>query len=131
MKNSGIVAALGMLLTLGGTAASCKKIQSEPASKAQIITEHLKIGGDDDEDPVIRGKVKKSNFSAVENASVETVTYGSNAIVDTAYTDSQGEFVQKTAAGIYYFRVTVPGGSPENTDTIHLSTDRDIQIIVN
>lgn len=133
MKNSGIVAALAMVLGIGGMTVSCEKEALKPVKEhtAKMTTEHAKLGGDDDEDPVIRGKVKKNNFVAVDSAFVETMTYGTNVRVDSVYTDSIGQFQQKVAAGIYYFKVTVPGfSSPVITDTVHVYRDVQVEIIV-
>ena len=92
---------------------------------------NVKDGGEDDEDPIIQGKVKKHNFDPVDDAFVETMTAGTNVRVGSVYTNDLGEFVQQVVAGIYYFKVTVPGEStPYVTDTIHVTKDREVTIFV-
>lgn len=130
MRKNGTIAALMILFALGAITVSCNKEQTAKCRKA-TITAVEKDGGDDDEDPVIRGRVKKTNNSVIVNATVETVMYGTNASQGTVYTDSLGEFQQKVKAGIYYFKVLVPGETiPYVTDTVHVNKDVEITITV-
>lgn len=126
-----MIAALA-IVGMSAITVSCNKETCAKYRKANVQTVPVKDGGgDDDEDPVIRGKVKKSNNSVVVNASVETMTYGTNASVGTVYTDSLGEFQQKVDAGIYYFKVIAPGETiPYVTDTVHVNKDVQVTITV-
>jgi hypothetical protein len=119
-----------MLIGMGAITISCKKEQPAQRLKAQMTTAQAKDGGDDDEDPVIRGKVKKNNL-ALFGAEVETVTYGTNVRIGSVYTDSLGEFAQHVSKGTYYFKVTVPGFStPYVTDTVSVTKDTEVNISV-
>ena len=130
MKKRGTIAALAILMG-GAITVSCKKEQCAKYRKAKITTIQAKDGGDDDEDPVIRGKVKKHSLSPVDSAYVETITYGSNVSIGAEYTDNLGRFDQKADSGIYYFRVTVPGiSTPYVTDTVHVNKDIEVTIFV-
>lgn len=122
----GIISALAMVIALGATTVSCEKEQLKPGKEQH----HTRHGGDDDEDPVIRGKVKKSNFTPVNNAHVETMVYGTNAQYASTYTNELGEYQQKVSVGIYYLKVTNPNsGNPVYTDTMHVSSDREVNVI--
>ncbi len=126
MKNSGIFAALALVWGIGAMTVSCEKEQLKPTKQSCSQT---RDGGDDDEDPVIRGKVKKSNFTPVNNAHVETMVYGTNARFGETYTDELGDYEQKVDPGIYYLKVTNPNsGIPVYTDTMHVSSDREMNV---
>ena len=127
---SGIITATAIIVVLGTTIVSCKKEQIAKCRKAQLTAVEAKNGGDDDEDPVIRGKVQKKNtFVVISNAYVETMAYGTNIRAGSVYTDSLGNFKQKVPAGAYYFKVTIAGSStPSVTDTIHVNKDIDVTI---
>lgn len=126
----GIMSATAVIVVLGAITTSCKKDQYANNRKAELTVVHAKDGGDDDEDPVIRGKVKKkANSQVIANAQVETMTYGTNVRVGSVYTDSLGDFAQQVTSGIYYFKVTPPGFStPYVTDTVHVT--KDIQVTI-
>ncbi|ASS49915.1 MAG: hypothetical protein A3D31_10070 [Candidatus Fluviicola riflensis] len=122
----GIISTLAILIALGATTMSCEKEQLNPSD------EHCQTrdGGDDDEDPVIRGKVKKSNFVPVDSAHVETMVYGTNVQFASTYTNELGEYEQKVDSGIYYLKVTNPNsGIPVYTDTMHVNSDREMDVI--
>ncbi len=128
-----MIASLLILVGMGAITVSCKKEENTKFRKAKITSCDLnnKDGGEDDDDPIIRGRVKKRNNLVVYNAHVETMTYLSNVKVGDQYTDSLGEFQQTVTIGKYYFKVTVPGVStPYVTDTIHVNADRNVNIIV-
>ena len=128
---SGITSAMAIFVALGAITMSCEKEQLKPAKerKVKTTTEQTKDGGDDDDDPVIRGKVKKSNGLAVNNASVETLTYGTNVSIGTTYTNTTGDYSQKVSAGIYYLKVTNPSsGIPVYTDTVHVNHDVTVNV---
>jgi hypothetical protein len=128
MKNSGMIAAMAIFIGLGTITMSCEKEQLKPEQKVKTSNEQAKDGGDDDDDPVIRGKVKKSNGLAVDNASVETFDYETDDKLGTVYTDELGDYSQKVPAGIYYLKVTNPNSNISvYTDTIHVHSD----VIVN
>jgi hypothetical protein len=117
-------------LGMGVITVSCKK-ENVSKRKAEIITEHdpEKTGGD--HDPIIRVRVKKKNTLApIDNAYVETYTYSTNLQINDGYTNSSGEYDRQVPEGIYYFQVTVSGGDPVVTDTIHVHTDVQPTILI-
>ncbi len=131
MKRNKTIAALTLLIALGAITVSCKKEQCVKHQKAQLTTVQVKDGGDDDEDPVIRGKVKKNSLE-VDSAYVETMTYLTNLRVGAVYTDENGDFEQRVEKGVYYFKVTLPGYStPYITDTVHVNNDIQVNITIN
>lgn len=118
-----MIASLLILVGMGAITVSCKK-ENVTKRKAAIITENdpEKTGGD--HDPIIRVRVKKKNTLApIDNAYVQTYTYGTNVQINDGYTDSLGEYDRQVPTGIYYFQVTVSGGDPVVTDTIHVNAD--------
>jgi len=123
------ISVLGLCIALGAVTMSCEKEELKPA-EGKPTTEHTKSG--DDDDPVIRGRVKKkSNGMGISGAHVETLTYGTNTKVGDEYTDSSGDFVEVVPVGIYYFKVTVPGnGTPTYSDTVHVNHDVNVTIEV-
>lgn len=132
-SNMFLVASLLILVGMGAITVSCKKEQVAKYRKAEMcVSETNAKDGGDDEDPIIRGKVKKHSFEPVDSAFVETITYGTNIRVGADYTDELGDFVQLVEKGIYYFKVTIPGEStPYVTDTIHVNEDVEVTIFVN
>ncbi len=132
-SNSFLIASLVILVAMGAITVSCKKEQSNGFRKAEIIVEespNVKTG-EDDEDPVIQGKVKKKNgFAPIDSAYVETVSNATRSTVVASYTNSLGDFVHQVPAGTYYFRVTVPGGSPFETDTVRVYANTIVTILV-
>lgn len=128
--NKWMIASLLILVGMGAITVSCKKEQAN-ARKAGLIIENDREKTGDDEDPVIRIRTKKKNtFVPVGNVLVETMTYGTNTVANSGYTDSNGEDDQQVPEGIYYFRVTVSGSSPVTTDTVHVSKDIQATILV-
>lgn len=125
------IATLAILVGMGAITVSCKKEQCTKYRKAGLTVVQTKDGGDDDEDPVIRGKVKKHNLTPVNGAYVETMAYGTNARIGGVYSDSLGDFVQTVSKGTYYFVVSVPHQStPFVTDTLHVEEDSEVTIFV-
>lgn len=126
-----MIASLLILVGMGAITVSCRK-EKAGCRKAELITEDAggKTGGD--EDPIIRVRVKKKNtFVPIDSAYVETRTYGTNALANSGYTNALGEDDQQVPAGIYYFKVTLPGTStPFATDTVHVSKDIQATILV-
>ena len=125
-----MIATLLILVGMGAITVSCKK-ENVTKRKAEMITEAVpeKTGGD--QDPIIRVRVKKKNTLApVDNAYVETYAYGTNLQVNDGYTNASGEYDRQVPAEIYYFQVTVKGGTPVVTDTIHVRTDVQATILV-
>lgn len=127
--NKFMIASLLILVGMGAITVSCKK-ENVTKRKAEIITEHdLEKTGD--QDPIIRVRVKKKNTLApVDNAHVGTYAYGTNTQINVGYTNSSGEYDRQVPEGIYYFQVTVGGGDPVVTDTIHVHTDVQPTILV-
>ena len=128
--NKFMIASLLILVGMGAITVSCKK-ENVANRKAEIITENdpEKTGGD--HDPIIRVRVKKkSTLAPVDNALVETYTYGTNVQMNEGYTNSSGEYDRQVPEGIYYFRVTVSGMDPLVTDTIHVNTDVQATILI-
>lgn len=130
-SNTILIASLLILIGMGAITVSCKKVSHK---KAEIIEcdEPSRDGGGDDEDPVIRGRVKKKNtFVPIDSAYVETLSSPSHTKVGDCYTDANGDFSQRVSAGIYYFKILPPGATtPYVTDTIHVYKDRNIVILV-
>lgn len=132
-RHNYLIASLVILIGMGAITVSCKKDRNAVNRKAQIVTceNQTRDGGDDDEDPIIQGKVKKQNFTPVDDAFVETMSYGSNICVATDYTDELGEFERKVEAGIYYFKITPYGETvPFISDTVHVSQNVQVTFIV-
>lgn len=127
-----MLASLLILVGMGAITVSCKKEQVIKSRKAQVEVVTLKDGGEDDDDPIIQGRVKKKhNFAPIDNAYVETIAYSSDNTIRTSYTDSDGAFEHQVPASIYYFRVTVPGEStPIITDTVHVSSNSSVTILI-
>lgn len=131
--NKFMIASLLILIGMGAIAVSCEK--HKPAfRKAQLILENSNAPktGDDDDDPMIQGKVKKKhNLAPVDGALVGTYIYGTDAVINTQYTDNLGEFTETVKSGTYYFKVTVPGSSlPYVTDTFSISQNKQVTILV-
>ena len=122
----GIITAMAIVLGIGGMTMSCEKEQIKPTKESKVKTPETqaKDGGDDDDDPVIRGKIRKSNLTFVDNASVETFEYGTDEKIGTTYTDELGDYGQKVTAGIYYLKVTnLNSNNYVFTDTVHVDKD--------
>lgn len=116
------MATLAILLGMGAITVSCQK-EERTVKKAKVTANQCvyKTGDEDDEDPVIQGRVRKKNLSPINNAQVETFAYG-GLLAGTKYTDSSGYFTQRVNAGIYYFRITPPSSSVTYvTDTISVT----------
>lgn len=128
--NKFMIASLLILVGMGAITVSCKK-ENVTSRKAEMIIEDCleKTGGD--QDPIIRVRVKKKNtLVPVDNAYVETYSYGTNRQINDGYTNSSGEYDRQVQSGIYYFQVTVSGGTPVVTDTIHVRTNVQATILV-
>lgn len=130
-SNKFLIASLLILIGTGAILVSCKKENGRVKRvRVEVGTSNEK-GGDDDEDPIIQGKVKHHNLTPVYNATVETIRYPANVIVGTEYTDSLGEFEQQVDSATYFFRVTVPGVStPYITNRVLIDKDTPITIYV-
>ena len=111
---------------------SCEKEQLKPTEcKGKTTIEHTKDGGDDDDDPVIRGKVKnKNSLVVIPGAGVETCSYPAGITVATKVTDSLGDFEEQIPVGIYYFKITPVGGSTVTTDTIRVNKDMNFTLYI-
>lgn len=129
---SRIITAMVLVLSIGGMTMSCEKEQLKPAEcNGKTTIEHTKDGGDDDDDPVIRGKVKNKNtLVAIPGAGVETFTYSTGTKVATKVTDSLGDFDEQLPVGIYYFKVTPVGGSTVTTDTVHVNGNMNLTLAI-
>ena len=128
-----MIASLLILIGMGAITISCEK-QKTAFRKAQLILENSNNPktGDDDDDPIIHGKVKKkNNLAPVDGALVGTYVYGTDTVINSQYTDDLGEFTEQVKNGIYYFKVTVPGSSsPYVTDTFSINQDKQVTILV-
>lgn len=133
MKNRKyLIATLFILAGMGALTVSCEKEKKAPVRKATLIeSDALKLG-EDDEDPVIQGKVKKkSNLQPIDSAYVETIRYATNATVRASLTDYKGDFIHTVPQDEYYFKVTVPGRTePYITDTLRVNGNKSVTIIV-
>lgn len=129
-RHNYLIASLVILIGMGAITVSCKKDRNAVNRKGQVTCENpTRDGGDDDEDPIIQGKVRKQNFTPHEDAFVETMAYGSNIRVATDYTDELGEFERKVEAGIYYFKITPYGETvPFVSDTVHVNHNVQVTI---
>jgi len=131
-KNKFMVASLLILIGMGAITVSCEKHKVN-TRKAQIILDNnIPKTGDDDDDPIIHGKVKKKvSLAAVGGAKVVAIAYGTNDSLPAVFTDSLGEFTQQVKKGIYFFKVNVPGvSSPYITDTFSVNQNTSLTILV-
>lgn len=98
--------ALILLMGLGGMAVSCQKEQivKNPGTEQSGLVATRVI----DEDPAIKGKVKKSNQMPVNKALVETYDALLNIKIAETYTNGYGDFTQRVPIGVYYLKVTNP-----------------------
>lgn len=95
-----------LLMGLGGMAVSCQKeqiVKNEATSKEVGVN---RVG--EDEDHMIKGKVKKSNQLPVNKAIVETFDCETNLKIAETFTNGYGDFEQQVPAGVYYLKVTNP-----------------------
>lgn len=114
---------LVILIGMGAITASCNK-ETPAVKKATMkaVGDMSKTGDEDDEDPVIQGKVRKKNLTPIDNALVETIAYGSVTVAGSTHTDSTGSFTQRVKTGVYYFRITPQGSTTKYvTDTVNVS----------
>ena len=131
MKSSNIMlASLLILIGVGAITVSCRKQQFNCKAKVEITP--VKNGGEDDDDPIIQGRVKKKhNLSPIAGAYVETISYSSDSVVRSSYSNDEGEFKQQVPANTYYFRVTIPGGSKQFiTDTVGINANSLVEIVI-
>lgn len=94
-----------MLMSVSGMVVSCQKeqiVKNETASAEVGTTKVI------DEDPAIKGKVKKSNQMPVNKAIVEVFNCETNMKVAETFTNGYGDFEQRLPVGVYYLRVTNP-----------------------
>ncbi|WP_430406286.1 Vmc-like lipoprotein signal peptide domain-containing protein [Fluviicola sp.] len=132
MKNYNLMlASLLILVGVGAITVSCKK-QVVKNRKTQVEVVTSKDGGEDDEDPIIQGRVKKKHsLSVIDDAYVETISYTTNEISQASYSDDNGEFEHQVPVDVYYFRVTVPGEStPFITDTVTINENSIVTILI-
>lgn len=99
------VVALIMLVGTVGMAVSCQKEQIVKNESVSTKSETVKTI---DEDPLIKGKVKKSNQMPVVRARVETYDYVTDLKIAETYTDIYGVYEQKVPFGLYYLKFTNP-----------------------
>lgn len=133
MKNHKfMIASLLILVGMGAITVSCKKEQSVKNRRAQVEVVTLKDGGEDDDDPIIQGRVKKKHsLSAIDNAYVETITYSTEKVVNASYSNNEGGFEHRVPVNMYYFRVTVPGQTtPFITDTVRINENSMVTIFI-
>lgn len=123
------VVALVMLVGTIGMAVSCQKEQIVKQETVSTEVGVVKVGEDDD--LMIKGKVKKSNQSPVFGAQVETYNYMTKVKVAETFTNHLGIYEQKVPTGLYYLKVTNPNSgnvvysSVLRIDTINLLNDLD------
>ena len=127
-----MIASLFILIGMGAITVSCEK--HKPAfKKARLIVEtNNPKTGDDDDEPIIHGKVKKKvGLAGVSGAKVVPFAYGTNDSLPAVFTDSSGEFTKQVKKGTYYFKVMVPGvTSPYVTDTFPVYQNTSATILV-
>lgn len=126
-----MLASLLILVGVGAITVSCKK-QVVKNHKTQVEVVTSKDVGEDDEDPIIQGRVKKKHsLSVIDDAYVETISYTTNEIARASYSDDDGEFEHQVPVDVYYFRVTVPGEStPFITDTVTINENSIVTILI-
>lgn len=121
------VVALLMLIGTVGMAVSCQKeeiVKNENASK-EVVT--LKVN---DDDPSIKGKVKKSNQLPVNKALVEVFDCETNTKIAETFTNGYGDFEQRVPVGVYYLKVTNPqSGNVTYTSKLRLDLLRLLDFI--
>lgn len=122
--------ALILLMGLGGMAVSCQKeqlVKNPSMEQPEVVT--VKVI---DEDPAIKGKVKKTNQMPVNKAIVETFDCQTNMKIAETFTNGYGEFEQRVPAeGIYYLRVTNPqSGNVAYSSKLRMDLLNFIEIIV-
>lgn len=131
-SNKFLIASLLILIGMGAITTSCEK-QIAPVKKAQVISNKCTPKtGDDDDDPILQGKLrKKVGFAAVIGAKVETFEYGTNTRVGVTFTDSVGDFTQQVKKATYYFRIGELGvGESYITDPVSISQDTSLTILI-
>lgn len=125
---------IGFLLffVAGAIITSCTKKQVGVTTAKVIIEENHEKTGGDDEDPILRIRVKKKNgLSAVGGAHVDVVTYSTDVRVGSGNTNDSGEFDQQVPVGTYYLDVTVVGTStPYHTDAFYVDADKQVTVLV-
>lgn len=116
------------LLVLVGFA-SCDKVETE-VQDVNFEVENLKEGGDDDEDPIVQGKVVNAQSNPINGARVDI--YEENGIfpVDSMTTGSSGLFEFQVPEGNYFLMVTVPGRNPVSSDVFTLDSNVYIEVEV-
>jgi hypothetical protein len=131
-SNKFLIASLLILVAMGAITVSCKKEKVAFCKAELIFNDNCAKTGDDDDDPIVHGRVKKKQgLMPIDSAYVETMAYGTNLRVGTKYTDNLGEFDQQVDTGTYYFKITIPGFStPYYTDTFFVTRNRDITILI-
>lgn len=121
--------ALILLMGLGGMAVSCQKEQIVKNQTVSAENGEVRLN---DEDPLIKGKVKKSNQTPVNKAIVETFDCETNMKIAETFTNGYGEFEQRVPAeGVYYLRVTNPqSGNVAYSSKLRIDLLNFIEIIV-
>lgn len=128
-----MIATLVILIGMGAITISCKK-DRRVIRKAELIVENgyeYRLG-EDDEDPVIQGRVKKKkSLAPVDSTFVETISNATKNTIMSSYTNNQGEFTHQVPADTYYFRITIPGEPvPFITDTVRVTTNKRVLILL-
>jgi hypothetical protein len=102
MKNLKLIAIMACAIF---ALSSCEKeLLQVPAVSEKVKTTVEKSGGGQDEQPIIiYGFTQNSSSVAIENAEVKLYDAGTNQIISTDYTDSEGNFEFSELIGTYYF----------------------------
>lgn len=119
-----------MLIGTVGMAVSCQKEQIVKNQATSAESNTAKLGGDA-EDPIVKGKVKKSNQMPVNKALVEVFDCEANLKVAETYTNGYGDFEHKVHAGVFYLKVTNPdSGNTIYTGKMRIDSTTVLEVIV-
>ncbi len=137
MKTNRRIYTRNFLLTLTVLAtlmASCEKVEidvseTEQEGRVVITSTNYDRGGDDEEEPIVRGVVQTGNGVAVSNATVKIFEDGNTSHSGTDTTNANGEFEITVPAGNYYFQVTL-SGSTTTTNVITINNDYNVLIVI-
>lgn len=112
---------------------SCQKdvVKVSPVELKSFEVQTLKEGGDDDEDPIVQGKVVDADENPINGALVEIYEETAAFPTDSATSDSFGKFEFQVPEGNYYLMVTLTGRNPVSTDVFNVDSDMQVTIQLN
>ena len=119
-----------MLVLVGFCSCQKEEVNASKTESVSLEFQNLKEGGDDDEDPIVQGKVVDGEDNPVGNAFVEIYEDGAAFPLDSTTTDATGEFEFQVPMGSYYLMVTLPGQNPVSSDVFEVESNVQITIEV-